>query len=196
MENGGRPITLGDAMTLAKQTLANLTPGIEVGPGRLGHSVYATQAFRPGEELFRAWGPYTTLRSRHSVQVDTDLHIITSAPLRFMNHSCAPNCGLLIRSGVEWLEVRALQAIQWADELTLDYNTFESKVEFLDGPCLCGSPSCLGAVRGYEYLPQERREVYGIYVAEYLRAAAEVAQVLLDHGREAGTSLDTERSLG
>jgi cyanophycin synthetase len=171
VEAGAREISLDEALALPEKVLADAARGVEVRVGRLGHSVYASKAFERGDVMLNAWGPYTETRSRHSIQVDEDRHIIPGTPLRFFNHSCEPNCGLVIRCGVEQIEVHALRPIQPGDELTLDYNTFEAEVEFIAGPCLCTSQNCRGGVRGYKHLPHKLRSAYGIYIAEYLRIA-------------------------
>jgi cyanophycin synthetase len=172
-EAGAREISLDEALAMPAKAISDSANGVEVRSGRLGHSAYATRAFERSERLFRAWGPYASRRSRHSIQVDEDRHIIPTTPLRFFNHSCEPNCGLLIRCGIEELEVHALRPIGAGEELTLDYDTFEDNVQFISGPCLCNTSSCRGAVRGYKNMPPAKRVAYGIYVAEYLRVADE-----------------------
>jgi cyanophycin synthetase len=168
---GAREITLDEAMTQPVKT----DVGVEVACGRLGNSAFATRPFAKGDVLLHAWGPYAMRRSRHSIQVDTNLHIIPPPPLRFFNHSCAPNCGLVIRCGVEEMLVHALRPIAEGEELTLDYDTFEAEVEHIAGPCLCNAKTCRGSVVGFQGLSQKLREAYGIYVAEYLREADEAA---------------------
>src|SRR4029077_4445012 len=91
------------------------------------------------------------------------------APLRFFNHSCEPNCGLLILLGAPELEVHTLRGIEVGEELTLDYATFEYEIRFMTGPCLCRAPSCRKWVNGYGDLTPGLRATYGPYIAEYLR---------------------------
>src|SRR5205807_270275 len=81
-------------------------------------------------------------------RIDHDLHLVPPSPMKYLNHSCEPNCGLLIRRGVEWLEIHALRDIVAGEELTLDYETFEEEFEAMTGPCLCQSPNCRGRLRG------------------------------------------------
>jgi cyanophycin synthetase len=140
-------------------------PGIEVRRGRLGQSVYTTRRFARGQTVLKTWGPRTAQRSRHSMQVDTNLHILPLPPLQFLNHSCAPNCGLIVRRGVEEIEVHALRDVEVGEE----YDTIEWEVQYMPGPCLCGTTACRGAVRGYKHMPARLREEYGAYIAEYLR---------------------------
>src|SRR5437879_389413 len=70
---------------------------LEVREGRLGQGVYAVRRLRKGESVLRGWGDPVPQRIQHSIQVDSDLHILPHAPLQLLNHSCEPSCGLLVR---------------------------------------------------------------------------------------------------
>jgi uncharacterized protein len=63
----------------------------------------------------------------------------SSDPMRFTNHSCAPNARLAIRDGR--IEFYALRAIAGGEELTVDYGEthHEGRLE-----CRCGAPGCIG----------------------------------------------------
>lgn len=144
---------------------------VEVRKNDLGQGVYATRSFQKAEFILAGTGPLTAQRSMHSIQVDDRMHIIPSAPLRFLNHSCEPNCGLVVPRGSQDLEVHALRDIEEGEEMTLDYATFETEISALTGPCLCGAAGCRGRVIGYRGLSQEQRQAYGQYIAEHLREA-------------------------
>ena len=144
-------------------------PPVEVREGHLGMGLYAMRRLAKGELILRGWGDPLPHRTQHSIQVNADQHILPHTPLHLLNHSCAPNCGLLVRRGVEELQVHALRAIAAGEELTIDYETFEEEIHFMPGLCLCNSPSCRGRITGYRNLPRTLREAYGRYVAEYLR---------------------------
>jgi hypothetical protein len=141
---------------------------IEVRDGRLGRAVYATAPLLPGRPVLQGWGPDVPARTRHSFQVDVDRHVVIPTPIELINHSCDPNCGVLLRRGVERLEIHPLRPIAPGEELTTDYATFEYSVEFMDGPCRCGSAACRGRITGYKDLPADRRAAFGPYLAEYL----------------------------
>jgi hypothetical protein len=113
----------------------------------------------------------------HTIQIDRDLHLVPPSPMRFLNHSCEPNCGIVIRSGIERVEIRALRDIAPGEELTLDYETFEEEFQALTGPCLCQSARCRGRLRGYPHMPLETRRRYGPFIAEYLLRADEALVV-------------------
>jgi hypothetical protein len=101
--------------------------------------------------------------------VDNDLHILPPIPLALLNHSCSPNCGLVIRRGTPLLELHARRDIAVGEELTLDYATFEWEIKFMPGKCLCGESTCRSKIVGYKGLSKADRDAYGPYVAEYLR---------------------------
>jgi cyanophycin synthetase len=186
LANGGREITLDEAL-LEKTFVAAEPPGnpksapganapgarFEVRDNHLGKAVYSRGAFAAGQRLLVGAGPFTRERSIFSIQVDDDLHVLPDEPLRFINHSCEPNCGLLIRRGSAAIEVHALTDIKAGDELTLDYATFERELAAFAGPCLCATPSCRGRLTGYRDLSAALRESYGRYIAEHLRDVEE-----------------------
>jgi uncharacterized protein len=142
---------------------------IEVREGRLGTSVFARKALQRGQVILSGWGSCSHVRTRHSIQVDCNLHVTIESPIQFFNHSCDPNCGLLIRKGVTLLEVHPLRSIEAGEELTIDYETFEDDIQYMSGQCLCGAPTCRGRITGYANLPVERREVLWAYIAEHLQ---------------------------
>lgn len=161
---------------LANPEISNRIPatvnhGIAVRDARLGDSAFATRAFSAGDVLATGWGPISRERTKYTIQVDLDTHVVPPDPIRFLNHSCDPNCGLLLRSGVNRMEVHALREIEEGEELTLDYESFEMEFKVLTGPCLCLASTCRGKLHGYRAMPADRRAALGKYVAEYLREA-------------------------
>ena len=143
---------------------------VEIKNGHLGRAACAARDLAAGETILKAWGPQLPKRTRHSMQVDVDTHILPDGVVVLLNHSCTPNCGLIIRSGTKEIEARSLRPIRAGEELTFDYETFEYEIEYLKGPCLCGSAQCRGHLRGYKYLPADVKARYGEFIAEYLRA--------------------------
>jgi hypothetical protein len=183
--SAAREITLDEALAvpvLVHHDVAPADGGIVVEDGRLGKSAIATRAFEPGHVVYRGWGPRRAERNRFTIQVDVDCHIEPQTPLVRFNHSCEPNCGLIIRNGVEELVVHARRSIAPGEELTLDYDTFEYEISARLDPCLCNAPSCRSAVRGFKYLSDELREAYGPFVAEYLRQSAAMEATSVPEG--------------
>jgi len=142
---------------------------IEIREGRLGKSVHAARRIEKGEVIFRSWGHTGPVRTRHTFQIDHNTHIKINGPLELVNHSCDPNCGLLIRLDARALELHALRAIEAGEELSHDYAAFEDDIQYMTGDCLCGSSICRGRITGYHDLPADRREALGPYIAGYLR---------------------------
>lgn len=62
-------------------------------------------------------------------------------PMRFTNHSCAPNARLAIRGGR--VEFYALRDIAPGEEITVDYGETHHEGRL---PCRCGAPGCRGAL--------------------------------------------------
>lgn len=83
------------------------------------------------------------------------------APFRYLNHSCTPNCQLVLTEceyddgtpAPAEVHLETLSIIPQGAELTIDY------AWSADGaiPCLCGSPQCRGWVVAEEELPKLRR---------------------------------------
>ena len=60
-------------------------------------------------------------------------------PMRYTNHSCAPNARLCIRQGR--VEFYALRAIAPGEEITVDYGETHHEGRL---SCRCGAPGCKG----------------------------------------------------
>ena len=63
----------------------------------------------------------------------------SSDPMRFTNHSCAPNARLEIRDGR--IEFYALRPIGEGEELTVNYGETHHEGRLA---CRCGAPGCVG----------------------------------------------------
>lgn len=137
--------------------------------------VVAQHAFRRGERIFVIEGVLTSMPSRYSVQIDTDVHVevpehdeydaestLVRYPWRCLNHACAPNARIVGR------ELRALRSIRAAEEITFDYETTEWDMA---SPFPCGCSRCGGRkIRGFRYLPREERERRRPWLAPHLLA--------------------------
>ena len=85
-----------------------------------------------------------------------------SAPLRYLNHSCEPNCELVHfaecdeRAGIvrRTLYLQSLAGIVPGGQLTIDYAwSADSAI-----PCLCGSAKCRGWIVALEELDDLRHD--------------------------------------
>ena len=65
----------------------------------------------------------------------------SSDPMRYTNHSCAPNARLCLRSGR--VEFYALRAIAVAEEITVNYGETHHEGKLI---CRCGAGECVGRI--------------------------------------------------
>jgi SET domain-containing protein len=77
------------------------------------------------------------LNKRHDIDGRRSRNIV-----RFINHSCAPNCETAVVRGHVWIS--ALRDIAGGEELTYDYGFPYG--EWRNHPCRCGAPGCVGFI--------------------------------------------------
>ena len=99
----------------------------------------------PDDEA-RAAPPHLPLRGRRRVVIDGSLG---GNDARFINHSCDPNCEVVITRGRVY--IHALRDIAEGEELFYDYWYITDESYTLDDlrriyPCRCGSPKCRGTL--------------------------------------------------
>ncbi|MBO3462323.1 SET domain-containing protein-lysine N-methyltransferase [Aetokthonos hydrillicola Thurmond2011] len=133
-----------------------------------GKSVFANRFFRKGETV--VVGHRIKIlpdRTKHSFQMDFDLHIELDEPAQLINHSCSPNTGVRNNKfgGYDFV---ALVDIPYGSEITWDYETTEY-ISIAISKCLCGSPECRLKPLGFKFLPVEIRKKYGEFIADYLK---------------------------
>lgn len=63
-------------------------------------------------------------------------------PARLINHSCDPNCEMVNEDDELWLF--AIKEIKKGEELSFDYG-YDIE-HYMDHPCRCGSPNCVGYI--------------------------------------------------
>jgi uncharacterized protein len=76
---------------------------------------------------------------------------IPNNPAKYINHSCEANCEAVNIHGKIW--IMALRDIAQGEELSFDYGYDSS--HFMDHPCYCNTPSCIG----YIVRKDQRRKV-------------------------------------
>ena len=77
-------------------------------------------------------------------------------PMRFANHSCAPNCEAIMDDD-DRIWIHTLREIQPGEEIT--YNYGYDLEDDPDHPCLCGAPHCIGFIVAEELMPTVRRRL-------------------------------------
>ena len=105
------------------------------------------------EVLLTFDGPVLNHPTRFSIQLDDDKHIEgTSDSNAFLNHSCDAN------AYVDWKApcLRAKKGIRKGEEIAYNYLTtdYELREPFT---CKCGSPQCMGEIKGFKHLAREEQ---------------------------------------
>lgn len=126
------------------------TTDVEVrDSGIQGRGLYALRDFNVGDVVLR-WDLSHTISTgdlaqmsvderRYTHPLDDDKTIIVQPPERFVNHSCNNNTEVR-----DFCDI-AIEIIRVGDEITSDYGTDGSVVQF---DCLCGSENCRGRIGG------------------------------------------------
>jgi len=117
-----------------------------------GKSLYALRSFNPGDTMirFQAKG-YLSEPNRFTVQQAENRHIILDPEyLQYLNHSCRPN----IFFDLPNMAIICLSPIFRNEEIAFFYPSTEWSLSH-DFSCRCGSPSCLGHIRGARYLSSD-----------------------------------------
>ena len=115
------------------------------------NALFALQSFQPGEVIaeFSA-GTIGAEPTYLTVQIDVGKHITLQPEfLQYINHSCAPN----VFFNTTTLQLIALKEIGKDEEMTFFYPSTEWKM-VQPFQCYCGSPACLGEIRGAAFLPK------------------------------------------
>ena len=126
---------------------------VRVAPSAIdGHGVFAAQPIPArrkigeirGESISVADARIRATRSERIMIVEVSSRraidfSLSSDPMRYTNHSCAPNARLCLRAGR--VEFYALRAIAAGEEVTVDYGETHHEGRLA---CRCGAPGCVG----------------------------------------------------
>ncbi len=148
------------------------------------HGVFAKQAIKKGELLFKVDGPVVEYRfppnyrlGPHWLAVGKQKWIIPleNNPWNFLKHSCEPNTGLLNKN-----EVVAMRDILPGQELTMDDSITEADPRWKK-PCTCGQKNCRKIIRSIQFLPAERFKKYEPYLSTFAKAVYHESRSLFTH---------------
>ncbi|GAA4042975.1 SET domain-containing protein-lysine N-methyltransferase [Parerythrobacter jejuensis] len=136
-------------------------------PGR-GEGIFALKPFKRGDILYTGVLENASVTNHsHASQVSKTrfgFHIGLSS---IFNHSCSPNCGIMINeSGAH--NIVAMESILAGDEATYDYAMRNYRIEHFPGSCSCGKTNCRNTITGWIGLPQQRKDDYAGFIAPYL----------------------------
>lgn len=119
-----------------------------------GLGVFARRPIAPGRKIGELRGELITVdtarirATRHERIMIVELspqHAMdfrkSSDPLRFTNHSCAPNARF--RLCPDRVEFYALRAIEPGEEITVSYGDTHHEGRLA---CRCGAPACVGSL--------------------------------------------------
>ncbi len=123
---------------------------VEHGTARGGRLI-TTGPFRAGQAIAHFPDARRLPRPTYrSIQIGPCTHVEDLGDLRFLNHSCQPNCVV----DTEAMRLVAGRDVAAGEELTYFYPSTEWD---MDRPfrCLCGAPACLGIVSGARGLSRE-----------------------------------------
>lgn len=134
-----------------------------------GVGVFTTRPFSLLEVVLRFEGPrlkrsqlplFIPDEEDHYLQVGPDDYLGPSGKVDdFVNHSCLPNCGVVIvEDGMPLLV--ALRPLRSGEELTFDYSTTSTDIDTWSLTCLCGTPVCRQVVSGFTLLPRQIQARY------------------------------------
>jgi uncharacterized protein len=122
-------------------------------PGRVVSS-------REAEPDGRRYEEYDLQIGRDFVLVKRDKDDLETAD--FINHSCAPNCG--VSNTFQFL---AMRDIAPGEEITYDYvmtDSYEYEME-----CACGESFCRGVITGDDWRDKELQAKYAGFFSQYLQ---------------------------
>ena len=128
---------------------------VTVAPSRIdGQGAFAAEAIPARRKIGEIRGEAISVREARRrardqarimiVEVSERRAIDASAsadPLRYTNHSCAPNASLRIRQGR--VEIYAMRDIAAGEEVLVDYGESHHEGRLR---CRCGAPGCVGAI--------------------------------------------------
>jgi len=104
-------------------------------------------------------------RVSRTIQIDEDCFLVgpkIAEPGDFVNHSCAPNCGM--RNATQVVTMREIAP---GEELTFDYAMTDT-APYDEFACKCSTPQCRGAVRASDWTLPELRTRYAGWFAPHV----------------------------
>ncbi len=131
-------------------------PPVRVGPSEYGLGVFSLKSFTTDDWISQIEGEIihdANYESDYCMSLGESSALEPTAPYRFLNHSCQPNCSL-VEVEVEYddgtfvseLWLQGEKDIAPGEQMTIDYAwPAESAI-----PCRCGSAGCRNWIVAYE----------------------------------------------
>jgi len=132
---------------------------IRIEMTQVGWGVFANRSFLRSELIVEVEGTVIEdpgYESNYCMEMTDEKTLEPAAPFRYMNHSCEPNCTIVLlekavgdEARTEWgLFVETLREIPRHEQLTIDY-AWPPDCAI---PCQCGSSGCRGWIIDEEQL--------------------------------------------
>lgn len=121
------------------------------------NALFTLQSFKAGDIIADFWpGTISSEPTYLTVQTGVRRHITLQPEfLQYINHSCEPNVFFDTTS----MKLVALKDLAAQAEMTFFYPSTEWKMT-QTFECYCGSPNCLGEIRGAAFLSKEEQDRY------------------------------------
>lgn len=165
-------LTTPDYRTISNHVIAEVRQKIS----NEQNALFSLRPYQPGEVIadFSA-GTISAEPTYLTVQVGVGKHITLQPEfLQYINHSCDPNVFFDTTS----MQLVALRELDKGEEMTFFYPSTEWEMT-QSFNCYCGSPVCIGEIRGAAFLSKESQEKYRLtdFIQQQLakRAARKVA---------------------
>ncbi len=114
------------------------------GVSGVGRGVFAATNISENETVIRSRQEKALAqRDKFSLEL-MGKHILIDEPGVIVNHSCQPNCVLVINQHDAY-DFVAIKEIGAGEEITFDYESIESQIVGF-GQCYCGSDLCRGSM--------------------------------------------------
>jgi SET domain-containing protein len=134
--------------------------------------VVATKKILKGEIILKLQGTISSSPNKYSIQTGKKEHLFAfsenpqdeSSAFRFINHSCSPNSYFDIPNR----SLIALNDIDVNEEVVFHYCTTEYEM-VSPFQCLCGTENCLIEIKGFRYLPGEKKKELFSQLAPHLK---------------------------
>lgn len=155
-------------------------PKLKIVNGRHGREVVTASTIRTGDVVLEFHGPRLEAGAlgepMHCLQVGPDTYLGRSGgPDDFVDHSCAPNCGVREHDGRFFLV--ALRTVMAGRPITFDHSTTMAGGR-APATCHCGEHDCRGTIGDFWSLPHALRKRYltrGIVLPHVVRARPRIA---------------------
>jgi len=118
-------------------------------------AVIARREFLRISRMCRVSGQVLPYRCRHTLQLQTGIHVYDPRFCGVLEHACDPNVFLDMSELWLW----ALKDIHSGERLSIDYASTEAKL-LHQFACDCGSARCRGWITGYDEPPTPEGQAF------------------------------------